>query len=447
MAFERRLLGRKHTGIGMFHSPPGVASTARSLVAIARTEQLGFMAAAIAYYAFVSLVPLLLVTVAVASTVAGPAFAADVLAVAGGVLSPGAVDLLRNSLVDGAGRSGATVAGLAVLLWGGLRVFRGLDVAFARIYRVDAHRSFLTNVRDAAVALAAIGLAVGAVVAVTALLPLAGFSPGNPLQTLWLGVTLPVVFLPLYYVFPDCSVTVREVVPGAVLAGVGWALLGFLFGIYAGAADNFQLYGLLGGVLLALTWFYLGGLVLLSGATLNTVLAGRRDRQVQQGSLRDPTQARMSESDGPDDEAGDADADTGTATETATADTGPDRVSERVDYEDIAELRRELDRFESEIGDRTVHRDELEADLKSYIRRRQRRGHARGWGPYLVLLYGTLMTLGAFVFLNGVWAVLAMVVVWLSTLGLYALMVLVGVTFTVAGLPGRLRDVVRDFRD
>lgn len=426
---------------------PGVVSTVRSLVSVARTEQLGFMAAAIAYYAFVSLVPLLLVTVAVASTVAGPGFAADVLAVAGGVLSPEAVDLLRGALADGAGRGGATAAGLAVLVWSGLRVFRGLDVAFARIYRVDAPRSFLTNVRDAAVALAAIGLAVGAVVAVTALLPLAGFSPGGPLRTLWLAVALPVVFLPLYYVFPDCSVTVREIVPGAALAGLGWTLLGFLFGVYAAAADNFQLYGLIGGVLLVLTWFYLGGLVLLSGATLNTVLAGRRDRQVQQGSLRDPTRARMSESDGPDDEAGAADADTGT--DTAAADTGPaaGRVSERVDYEDIAELRRELDRFESEIDDRTVHRDELEADLKGYVRRRQRRGHARGWGPYLVLLYGTLMTLGAFYFLNGVWAVLAMVVIWLSTLGLYTLMVLVGVTFTVAGLPGRLRETVRDFRD
>jgi len=434
---------------------PGVASTARSLVAVARAEQLGFMAAAIAYYAFVSLVPLLLVTVALASTVAGPDFAADVLAVAGGVLSSEAVELLRASLTDGAGRGGATAAGLAVLLWSGLRVFRGLDVAFARIYRVDAHRSFLTNVRDAAVALAAIALAVGAVVAVTAFLPLAGFSPGGPLRTLWLAAALPVVFLPLYYVFPDCPVTVREVIPGAALAGLGWTLLGFLFGVYAASADSFQLYGLIGGVLLVLTWFYLGGLVLLSGATLNTVLAGRRDRQLQQGSLRDPTRARMSESDGPDDEAGDADADGGTGRQTDTdadrggpgGDPAPDRVSERVDYEDIAQLRRELDRFESEIDDRTVHRDDLEADLKAYVRRRQRRGHARGWGPYLVLLYGTLMTLGAFYFLSGVWAVLAMVVIWLSTLGLYTLMVLVGVTFTVAGLPGRLQDAVRDFRD
>ena len=53
---------------------------------------------------------------------------------------------------------------------------------------------------------------------------------------------------------------------------------------------------------------------------------------------------------------------------------------------------------------------------------------------------GTAMTLGAFFFLRGGWAILAMLVVWLSTLGLYALMLIVGTTVTVAGLPGRLRD-------
>jgi Flp pilus assembly protein TadB len=119
---------------------------------------------------------------------------------------------------------------------------------------------------------------------------------------------------------------------------------------------------------------------------------------------------------------------------------------ETVDYEDLAQLRSELERFEEEVEDRTVHRDELEAELKQYVRRRTRRGHARGWGPYLVLLYGTVMTLGAFYFLSGGWAVLAMLVVWLSTLGLYTLMVLVGVGLTAAGVPGRVAERLRDLR-
>ena len=75
-----------------------------------------------------------------------------------------------------------------------------------------------------------------------------------------------------------------------------------------------------------------------------------------------------------------------------------------------------------------------------------RRGHARGWGPYLVLLYGTAMTLGGFYFLSGVWAVLAMLVIWLSTLGLYALMVIVGIVTTTVGLPGRILDRLRNLR-
>jgi membrane protein len=33
-----------------------------------------------------------------------------------------------------------------------------------------------------------------------------------------------------------------------------------------------------------------------------------------------------------------------------------------------------------------------------------------------------------------------MLIIWLSTLGLYVLMLLVGTTATVAGLPGRLKD-------
>jgi membrane protein len=106
---------------------------------------------------------------------------------------------------------------------------------------------------------------------------------------------------------------------------------------------------------------------------------------------------------------------------------------------DIADLRADLD-------EKTRNRDDLESDLRRYVRWRQRRGHARGWGPYLVLLYGTLMTLGAFVYLNGGWAILAMLVVWLSTLGLYTLMVLVGWAGAALGLPGRLFERLRSLR-
>ncbi|MFB6308705.1 MAG: hypothetical protein ABEH35_05175 [Haloarculaceae archaeon] len=114
---------------------------------------------------------------------------------------------------------------------------------------------------------------------------------------------------------------------------------------------------------------------------------------------------------------------------------------------EIDELRDTLDEFREDIDERTLHRDEIERDLRRYVRRRVRRGHARGWGPYLVLLYGTAMTIGAFYFLSGGWAILAMLVIWLSTLGLYVLMLIVGFLLGLAGKPGRVADRVRDWRE
>jgi hypothetical protein len=58
------------------------------------------------------------------------------------------------------------------------------------------------------------------------------------------------------------------------------------------------------------------------------------------------------------------------------------------------------------------------------------------------------MTLGAFYWLQNDWlAILAMVIIFLSTLGLYTLFVLVGVGFNALGAPGKALDIVRDRRD
>lgn len=110
--------------------------------------------------------------------------------------------------------------------------------------------------------------------------------------------------------------------------------------------------------------------------------------------------------------------------------------------EELYSVRGELSRFERAVEDRTVEKPAVEAELRRYVRQRMRRSRARGWGPYLVLLYGTVMTVGAFYFLADIWAILAMIVVWLSTLGLYVVMLGVGGLLTVLGLPSRARDAI-----
>lgn len=113
---------------------------------------------------------------------------------------------------------------------------------------------------------------------------------------------------------------------------------------------------------------------------------------------------------------------------------------------EVEDLRSKLNEFEAQVDERTLHRDEIESDLKRYVRKRARRGKARGWGPYLVLLYGTAMTIGAFYYLAGGWAVLAMIVIWLSTLGLYVFMLVVGLGLNLLGVPGQLRDRIGSLR-
>jgi YihY family inner membrane protein len=439
-----------------------VVGTGRRVAATAKRTQVSFLAAGIAYYMLVSLFPLGLLALVLATVVGGEALADQIVRSLGAVLSPGAADVLRGTLLEARGRAGVTVLGIVVLLWSGLRVFRGLDVAFSLVYGTDEVESLPEQLRDALAALSGITVAVIALAVVNALVVVSGIQLAGVLGAGALAAMLTVAFLPIYYVFPDTDVTLRAVLPGTFFAAVGWTLLGALFSLYASVATGYELYGVVGGILLLVTWFYFASVVLLLGAVVNVVRRGGGvDRQLQQAAVRNDT--TMTGEDGADGEtpppADAGRAGVGASSERSTGGdsrgAGPTGAGEtpppndpddrdNPTQEELEELRDELDAFRADVEDRTLHREEIEDDLRRYVRRRLRRGHARGWGPYVVLLYGTVMTLGAFYYLQAIWAILAMGVVWLSTLGLYVMMVLAGIGFGAAGLPRRLLDRFRD---
>ncbi|QLH76117.1 YihY/virulence factor BrkB family protein [Halosimplex rubrum] len=250
----------------------------RAVVALVREREVTFLAAGIAYYAFVSLLPALLLLLVVASTLGGPELAAEVVAATGSALSPVGQDLVRSTLVDAAGATPATLVGVALLAWSTLKVFRGLDIAFSRIYGTEAAESMVGKVRDAAVALGAVGFGLAALVGVGVAVSYAGVALAGSLGTVALVVVLSVVFFPLFVIFPDTDADLREALPGTVFAAVGWTLLGTGFRLYAGMAGQFDVYGVLGVVLLLVTWYYAGATVLLVGAAVNAVLADRGRR-------------------------------------------------------------------------------------------------------------------------------------------------------------------------
>ncbi|PSP55623.1 YihY/virulence factor BrkB family protein [Halobacteriales archaeon QS_1_67_19] len=403
-------------------------SVARTILTEASERDVPFLAASIAYYAFVSLIPALLLAFVVLSFVAGGTFAEAVIRRVSSLLTATGEQQLREFILDPSGRGGTTVLGLIVLSWSALKVFRGLDQAFSDIYAAEPKVGIVDQVTDALLVLVAIGAAVIVLVAAgaaTALFPDVPFV-GVVATLVQLAALVP-VFLPLYVVFPDADVSVREALPGAVVATVGWTVLQVLFRVYAGVSST-NPSQFLGTALLLVTWLYFGGIVLLLGAVVNVVLAergGYAERTKEPAESRLERKQELLSQYMTDDES------------------APDIVELR---DELRELRADVESFEEDIESRTVEKPEVESDLKQYVRKRMRRGHARGWGPYLVLLYGTAMTLGAFYWLRGFWAVFAMSVVWLSTLGLYVVMVALGFGVGVLGLPSRIGNRLGNFR-
>jgi hypothetical protein len=154
------------------------------------------------------------------------------------------------------------------------------------------------------------------------------------------------------------------------------------------------------------------------------------------------------------DESSDSGSDASSSAETGAGARASDRrrdaekrePEERDGAPDLSELAEQLSEIREEVDDidgRTVEKPALEAELKRYVRARMRRGRARGWGPYLVLLYGTIMTVAAFRYLDGWFAIGAMIILFLSTLGLYTLFVLVGVGLNLLSIPRRTVDAIR----
>jgi membrane protein len=247
-------------------------------VDLARQRDVSFLAGGIAFFAFLSLIPSMVLVLAVGSLVGGEAFAGRVLALVESYLSAEGTQILTEALEDSRGLAGASAVSGVFLLWSSLKVFRAIDVAFDRVYRIDASTPLLEQLRNGTVVSLAIAAGVGALLAVQTLL--ARIAGVGVLALLGWPATvagLVVVLLPLYYWLPPVEQSVRAVAPGTGLAVVGLVVLGRLFGSYAALAGQYQAYGAVGAVLLFLLWLYFGALILIGGAVVNAAIREQRE--------------------------------------------------------------------------------------------------------------------------------------------------------------------------
>ena len=424
---------------------------ARDVVTLARNEQLTLLAAGVAFYGFISLIPLALLGLGITASIGGEALAEQLTDAVSDVLTPSAQELLAETVLDETGRQSATVFGALGLLWAASRVLRGLDRAFSEVYGTAGSKSLLDTIWDATIVFVVIGFGLTIVAVLEVVIRFVPFVGVSVLGPIFVVIGLMVTFLPLYVIFPDSGIDVREALPGTVVAAIGWFVLSRTFSLYTTFATEFAVYGALGAVFLVLIWLYIGAIILVFGAILNVVLASRdMDRQLQSPGVRQVSTEAMTDDATGDDEGATEDH-AATGAETGTSARVSARTRDRSDdpealREEIERLRDRVESFEDNVERRTVKKESLQSELKRYVRRRVRHGHARDWGPYLVLLYGTAMSIAAFYFLSGGWAILALLVVWTSTLGVYVLMVLFGFGISLLDIPGRVRDLVGERR-
>lgn len=261
----------------MSHRVKRTRGLLRALLYEVRAENLTFMAGSLAYHAFVSLLPLLLLALAVVSTVGDATLETGLIELARRTLTPGVSELLTAELQQARTSASLSVAGGVFLLWGTLRIFRGLDTAFSVIYQSESQNTFSDQLLDGLVVLVALVVAVGAVVTVeTAVARVSSGTFGWAARRLVIFVGLTLAFLPMYYVFPDQpGMRVAEVLPGAVVATAGLTLLEALLGLYVTFSSSSPRRSVIVAFLVFLTLLYLANLVILLGAAVNVVTSNR----------------------------------------------------------------------------------------------------------------------------------------------------------------------------
>jgi membrane protein len=189
-----------------------------------------------------------------------------------------------RSASDNVGRNG--LIGLAGLLFTGSGLFGGMEEAFTRVYRAPYRGLIVRRVLWLAMMLlffVLLLLAVAASSASTFLLNRTADAlpfdlPGWAYLQTWVGYavsfgSLLLLFIAIYWIMPNVKLSLWKVLPGALLATVGFGLATLLVPVYLqyfGA--SYQAYAAFGLLLLLMFWFYILGNIIVLGAELNSFL-------------------------------------------------------------------------------------------------------------------------------------------------------------------------------
>jgi membrane protein len=266
-----------------------VARTARSFY----DDQMTHHAAALTYYALMSLFPALLVAVSLLGLVGQyPATYDAIVGYLREVVPASALTPIDSSLRSALQSKGTAATALAIAIVVALYGTTGLLEAARRalnvVHEVSGGRSFLRRkATDVASTVVLMTLVLVSLVLVFVgggfaedLLGFLGLGPA--VAHAWDIARWPaavavamLVFAFIYYVTPDVDRrSVREVLPGAAAGVLLWLVASAGFSIYVSRiADVGALYGAFGGAIVLVAWLWLTNVALLFGAELNAQIS------------------------------------------------------------------------------------------------------------------------------------------------------------------------------
>jgi membrane protein len=266
----------------------------RALVRLVNTNDLTH-AAAIAYYALLSLFPFLLLIISMFGSIT--ADEGDRLAVLGFVFRyfPTQFDFVNTQLdAFRQTRVQVGVAGALALIWASLGVFGAVTSAVNDAWGVEKQRSFLKHRMVSFLMLVAGGgvmivglLLVGAVEVAQASwfgVMLTRFRWLQALQTLTFTYSATIVLILavglVYYFIPNAKTRFRDVWVGAVLTGLLWRVAFGGFSWYIGRSGSLTfIHGSIAAVVVFLLWIYVSSVILMYGVEFTAAYARLRRRR------------------------------------------------------------------------------------------------------------------------------------------------------------------------
>ena len=242
------------------------------------------LAAQLAYYFLLGLVPAIVFVLALASFLPSDSLTTFIESLSG-FAPPDVVQILRDQLtsLSQGEDTGLLTAGLLLALWSTSAAMVSIIDALNRAYGIEEGRPWWK------VRLTAIFLTIGVAGFIVAALALVLVGPGlverlattiglgPAFAAFWNNARFPVAFALVafciglvYYFAPDAEQDWEWITPGAVLATTLWLLASLVFKYYVANFGNYdEAYGSLGGVIVLMLWFYITALAVLTGAEMN----------------------------------------------------------------------------------------------------------------------------------------------------------------------------------